>query len=166
MPFTNALMFGSAGGQYDAIVTFSGRESSDSNFAGFYSTPVIVSDPLGIIAGVIWYAIHPITTRGTAGIKLYNDSRYQITVIENYTSAIGHHVLLGEAASDPNEFQAPYDLIQTVGTLWDTSTFYTFTASLHTFSGGYSPALVVTQDSEDIDDSVTGTLRLGISKVT
>lgn len=165
MPFTNAMFFGMKGGQFDATVTFSGREASTSNFAGFYSTPVIVTNPSGLILTPIFYAVHPITGRGTASIRLESDTSYQITVLENYTSATGNSAFLGEGALDSgNEFQAPFNMTQVIGTLWDTSSFKKFTASIHTRSSG--SGLVVSQDSEDINDSLTGTLKLGISRVS
>jgi len=165
MPFTNAMLFGMKGGQFDATVTFSGRANNTNNFAGFTSTPVIVTNPAGLTLSVIY----DYGGNDNAAIKLLDNTSYQITVIENYTSAVGNSALLGEAQLDSgNEFQAPYDLTQTIGTLWDTSSFKTFTASIHTsnFPGGASPALVVTQDSEDSGDSLTGTLTLGISRIS
>ena len=169
MPFTNAMFFGMKGGQFDATVTFSSRLDNTINFGGFTSTPVIVTNPTVLSLTPIFYAIHPVTGRGIAGIKLVNNTSYQITVLENYTSANGNSALLGEAELDNgDEFQSPYDLTQTIGTLWDTSSFKTFTASIHTstFVGGSNPALVVTQDSEDSNDSLTGTLKLGISRIS
>ena len=165
MPFTNAMFFGMKGGQFDATVTFSGRENNTNNFAGFTSTPVIVTNPAGLSLSVIY----DYGGNDNAAIKLEPGKSYQITVLENYTSAVGNSALLGEAELDSgNEFQAPFDLTQTIGTLWDTSSFKKFTASIHTstFSGGSNPALVVTQDSEDSGDSLTGTLKLGISRVS
>ena len=165
MPFTNAMFFGMKGGQFDATVTFSGREANTNNFAGFYSTPVIVTNPSGLILTPVFYGVHPITGRGFASIRLLSNTSYQITVLENYTSAVGHSAFLGEGELDSgNEFQAPFNMTQVIGTLWDTSSFKTFTASIHTSSHG--SGLVVSQDSEDINDSLTGTLKLGISRVS
>jgi hypothetical protein len=165
MPFTNAMFFGMKGGQFDATVTFSGREANTNNFAGFYSTPVIVTNPSGLILTPVFYAVHPLTGRGTASIALLSNTSYQITVIENYTSAVGNSAFLGIGQLDGGgEFQAPFNMVQVIGELWDTSSFKTFTASVHTPSHG--AGLVVSQNSEDINDSLTGTLKLGISRVS
>tara|TARA_R100000963_G_C4596073_1_gene71465 strand:+ start:58 stop:507 length:450 start_codon:yes stop_codon:yes gene_type:complete len=149
------MLLGVSGAGYDAIVTFSSF-SGGNDWAGFSSTPVVLDDPDSIIQGIIFYFTN-------AGIKLETSTSYDITVIDNYSSASGGNILLGQGVYDSgNEFQN-YNLNQTIGTLWDTSSFNNFTASFTTSS--YNPALVVDHPIGG-GNSGTGTLKLGITKTS
>jgi len=159
MPFTSAMLLGVAGGAgFDATVTF--PSFSGGTAYGLNSTPIVVDDPDSIIQGVIFYS-------SQGGIKLENGASYEVSVIQNYSSATGTSFVLGEATHDSgSEFQN-YNLEQTIGTLWTGSSFNNFVNTAFTCStsgGGFGPALVIKHPTSS--SSATGTLKLGITKTS
>ena len=158
MPFTSAMLLGVATAGHDAIITF--PSFSGGTAYGLSATPVVVDDPDSIIQGVIFYS-------SQGGIKLESGASYEVSVIQNYSSATGTSFVLGEATHDSgSEFQN-FNLEKTIGTLWTGSGFNNFVNTAFTCAssgGGFGPALVIKHPTSS--SSATGTLKLGITKTS